>query len=170
VTRHIFVLTIATLAGLGSASVAAQPRTSVAPGARTGVRVSGAATIQGNTLTSTNGTLGDAVVRLRDARTGRIAGTTTSDKAGLFMFRVSEPGSYVVELLGHDEAVLAASQILNINTGDSVSAIVKLPFRLSAFDRILGHSLPSAAIVTSTAAAAGVLARQVSGDQVSPRR
>ena len=170
-TRHLPVWTVTLLAGLAAVSAGAQPRMTASAGRHAEARALGMATIQGNTLTSTNGPLGDALVRLRDARTGRVVSTTTSDSAGLFEFRVGDPGSYVVELLARDQTtVVAASQILNVHSGELVSAIVRLPFRAASFERLLGHSFTSAAIVTSTAAAAGVLARQVSGDQVSPRR
>ena len=53
-------------------------------------------TIQGNALNATNGVLPNAVVRLRDVRFGRVAGTTITDKSGLFEFRGIDPGSYVI--------------------------------------------------------------------------
>lgn len=127
-------------------------------------------TIQGNALTFTNAPLANGRVRLRDARSGRIIETTTSDKAGLFVFRPVEPGSYVVELVGNDQRILAASQILNADAGDAVSAVVKLPFRLEPLGGILGHTAASAVLVTATAAASGILAAQVAGQAVSPRR
>jgi hypothetical protein len=127
-------------------------------------------TIQGNAFTSTNGNLANAPLRLRDARSGRVVAATVTDKSGLFTFRSIEPGSYVVELLGPDQAVLAASDILNVNAGDAVSAIVKLPFRAPPFAGVLGHTATSAAIVSAAAAASGVLATTVSGQPASPRR
>jgi hypothetical protein len=120
--------------------------------------------IQGNALTSDNGSLANAVVRLRDARIGRIMATQMTDRAGLFAFRSLDPGSYIVELVAPDEAsVLAASQVLNLGAGQAVSAVVKLPFRLPPFAGLLGNSIPSAAAVAGQAAASGVLATQVSG-------
>src|SRR3989442_333999 len=95
-------------------------------------------TIQGNTLTSTNGVLPNVVVRLRDARAGRIRDTQTTDRAGLFAFHSVEPGTYVVEIVGNDQTILAASQMLNVDAGNSVSAIVKLPFRVPPFGGLLG--------------------------------
>ena len=127
-------------------------------------------TIQGNALTPTNGPLADATVRLRNARTGRIVETTITDKSGLFTFRSVDPGSYIVELLGRDRAILAASDILHVNGGEVATAIVKLPFRIPPFAGVLGHSTAQAVIVTATAAASGVLATQVTGDPVSPRQ
>jgi hypothetical protein len=135
--------------------------------------------IQGNAFTSTNAPLADTLVRLRNARTGRIVASTRTDRAGLFAFRPSDPGSYIVELVGpadpgnpgnNDQRVLAASEILNVDAGDAASVIVRLPFRLQPYAGVLGHTVASALLVTATAAAAGVLASQVAGEPVSPRR
>jgi hypothetical protein len=93
-----------------------------------------------------------------------------TDKAGLFVFRAVEPGSYIVELVGADQTVLAASDLLNVDAGDAVSAVVKLPFRLPPFGGLLGHTVASAAAIAATAAAAGVLAAPVTGEPVSARR
>lgn len=121
--------------------------------------------IQGNALTSTNGQLPDSMVRLRDARVGRILAAQRTDTAGLFAFRNVEPGSYIVELLGIDEAtVVAASQVLNINAGEAVSAVVKLPFRVQPFAGVLGYSVPSAIAVTSAGAASSILAVSTRGE------
>lgn len=126
--------------------------------------------IQGNALSSTNGLMPDALVRLRDARIGRIVDTQLSDKSGLFTFRGLDPGSYIVELVGADStSILAASQILNIGAGETISAIVKLPFRIPPFAGMLGNSTPSAAAVSTQAAASGVLGVTVAGEPVTNR-
>ncbi len=136
----------------------ATPR--ILPGTRSNVF----SAIQGNALTSTNGALANVSVRLRDARAGQIIETQVTDQSGLFGFPSVDPGSYIVEIMGQDQySVLAASQILNVGPGESVSAVVKLPFKIPPFAGILGNSAPSAAAVTSQAASAGVLATQVSG-------
>src|SRR5262245_50689861 len=57
------------------------------------------ATIRGVALTARDNPLADARVRLRNARTGRIAGMKITDQAGLFEFASVEPGSYIVELV-----------------------------------------------------------------------
>ena len=59
----------------------------VAAGALWGCGTPPSVPIQGSVLTSSNGMLTDGTVRLRDARFGRIVDVTTTDKAGLFMFR-----------------------------------------------------------------------------------
>jgi hypothetical protein len=115
-------------------------------------------TIQGNALNSTNGALPDTIVRLRDARLGRIVDSQVSDKSGLFVFKNVDPGNYIVEMLGHDQTVLAASQILSVNAGEAASAVVKLPFSVPMFAGVLGNSTSSAAAVTAEAAASSILA------------
>ena len=140
----------------------------VAPRALAVARSTSSTTIQGNTLTSTNGVLPDAVVRLRDARAGRIRDTQTTDRAGLFAFRSVEPGTYVVEIVGNDQSILAASQMLNVDAGDSVSAVVKLPFRIPVLGGLLGHTVQSAVAVSAAAAASGVLAAKVT-TQITPQ-
>lgn len=128
------------------------------------------ATIRGVALTSTNKPLADAHVRLRNARSGRIRSTAITDHAGLFEFPSIEPGSYIVELVTSRDDVLAASDLLNPNGGDIVSCIVKLPYDLPAAGGVLGHLNAAVLAVTATAAAAGLLATQVTGQDVSPRR
>jgi hypothetical protein len=111
-------------------------------------------TIQGNALNSTNGQLPNVTVRLRDARFGRVMGSQLTDQTGLFTFRNLDPGSYIVEITAEDHTVLAASQVLNINGGEAISAIVKLPFRITPFANILASTVPNtaSAIVTQVAA------------------
>ena len=124
-------------------------------------------TIQGNALDSTNGPMSNVLVRLRDARLGRIVDTLTTDASGLFAFQAVDPGSYIVELLSEDGNVLASSQILNVSAAEVVSAVVKLPFRIPPFGGLLGHSVPSAVAVTAAAATSGVLATSVAGEASS---
>jgi hypothetical protein len=135
-----------------------------APRILPGTRADAFATIQGNALSPTDRALPDTLVRLRDARGGRIVDWQLTDGAGLFAFRSIDPGSYIVEIMGPDDAsVLAASQLLTAEAGQVVSTIVKLPFGTPSFAGILGNSNPSAAAVNSQAASSGVLAAQISG-------
>jgi len=124
--------------------------------------------IQGNALDSANERMAYAVVRLRDARFGRIVRTELTDASGLFEFRAVDPGSYIVELMGTDSSVLAASQILNVNAGDVVSAIVKLPFKVPSFAGFLSAYGPQIAALIVTQAAANGVAAVVPTDPVSP--
>jgi hypothetical protein len=131
-------------------------------GTPTVMRTTVLTTIQGNTLTSTNGPLPGVIVRLRDARIGRIVDTQVSDRSGLFEFKVVDPGVYIVEIMGDDQTVLAASQLLSVNSGEVISAIVKLPLRVLPLAGVLGT--PSALAVTAAAGAAQVLAVQTTTD------
>lgn len=146
----------------------APPRASV-PRILPGTRASAFTTIQGNALNSTNGALADGSVRLRDARHGRIVDSQVTDKLGIFAFNGVDPGTYVVELVGSDQTILAASQLLTVGAGETVSTIVKLPFRIPPLAGILGHTVQQAVAITSAAAASGVLATKVTGVDASAR-
>ena len=128
-------------------------------------------TIQGNALTSTNTPLTDTLVRLRDARSGRIVGSQTTDKAGLFSFGAVEPGTYVAEVIAPDgSTVLAASELLTVNSGDTVSAIVKLTLRVNAFGVVGSGAASRAAIgaLVALAASSGVAVIVGSSDATCP--
>jgi hypothetical protein len=121
-----------------------------------GTRPEAFSAVRGRALTSTDDPLPNAVVRLRDVRFGRSVGVQTTDESGLFAFRLVDPGNYVVEILGRDEvSVLAASQVVNVEAGESASTVVRLPFRASR--------PATAAVVAAQAALAGVLAAGISG-------
>ena len=126
-------LCFATWAAVASAQTSATParRAPVrpaAPGATAlpGTPESAFAVIQGNVLDSTSSVMPGALVRLRDARLGRIVNTQLTDRAGLFQFRGVDPGSYIVELLAKD-TVLAACQLISVNAGEAISADAKQP-------------------------------------------
>jgi hypothetical protein len=137
------------------------------PGTKAGL----ISTIQGNALNAANGNLPDSLVRLRDARFGRIVDTQMTDKAGLFAFKVLDPGSYIVEIVNaSDSAVLAASQLISVNIGEAVSAVVKLPFRVAPYGGVLGTTAPQAVAVTTSAATSGILSSVITNqaEPVSP--
>jgi hypothetical protein len=139
------------------AARAATPTRPGVPSVLPGTRETAFSTIQGNALDSTNSNLPDSLVRLRDARLGRIVNTQITDKSGLFEFRAVDPGSYIVELLDKAATVLAASQLLSVNAGEALSAVVKLPFQPAFLGGVLGHTASHAASVTAAAAATGVM-------------
>jgi hypothetical protein len=126
-------------------------------------------TIHGSALNAANSPLSSSMVRLRDARFGRVIDTQVTDNAGTFTFTTLDPGSYIIEVMGSDHSVVAASQIINVNGGDIVTAIVKLPLRVPPLAGLLGNSAPSAVAVTSEAVASGVLATTVAGEAASSR-
>jgi hypothetical protein len=149
------------------ASGRARPVRPLLPGTRPGI----ISIIQGNALTSTNASLPDSVVRLRDARFGRIVDTQLTDKAGLFAFKVLDPGSYVIEIVSRaDSTVLAASQLINVNAGEALSAVVKLPFQPAAFAGVLEPTTSEIAAVTAVAASSGIMSATITrqAEPVSP--
>ncbi len=124
-------------------------------------------TVQGHALDAASNPLPRVVVRLRDARLGRISATQQTDVSGRFEFRHLDPGSYIVELLDDDQSVLAASDLVHVNAADSLTALVKLPPRLSGW---FGRTTQQAAAIIAAAAASGVLASSVVGVDSSARR
>ena len=160
-----------------SSALAQAPATSLA-GSKLlpGTRASVLSSVQGNAVNSSNGALTNTVVRLRDARAGRIVSSVTTDRQGLFAFKGVDPGSYVVEVMSPaNNAVLAASPVLNVSTGEAVSALVKLPFRIPPFAGLLGNSSPTTAsavssaaqAVTAAAAASNTVAETLAGTPAS---
>jgi len=135
------------------------------PGTPTGVF----AILHGTALTSTNSPVPNSPVRLRDTRRGRIVAQLVTDKAGAFVFESIDPGSYVVELVGRDGYVLAASEMVSLGPGETLNVIVKLPGLKPEAAGMLGTRSAAAASVLAAAAATGVLARTTTGQPISPR-
>jgi hypothetical protein len=158
------IVTMATVAG--SVPVAAQQEG--APAVRAG-QAGMFASIQGTAVNWTNTALANAPVRLRNARSGRVVDRATTDRFGAFEFRGLEPGSYVVELMSPGNEVLATTPIINVGSGQSVAALIKLPFRSPPLGGALGKSLPTALAITAAAVAAGVLATSVTGAPATDR-
>jgi PDZ domain-containing secreted protein len=152
-----------------SASAVPAIRSTMSKATLAKVRERALTTIQGNALNSTNGQMNHVVVRLRDARFGRIVDTQVTDDRGIFEFKAIDPGSYIVEMLATDQTIMAASQLLSVNAGEAISAIVKLPFRITPFAGVIGNtaSTPTAAALVTEAAANSVVAL-VATDPISP--
>ena len=137
------------------ASVVSQPMTRVIP-LRSLMRPNQLATIQGNAATSTNGRLPNSMVRLRDARYGRIVDTQFTDKTGAFVFKAVDPGNYIVEIVSTNQTTIAATQMLSANAGETITAVVKLPLKPSLFASVLGQQGGSAATPATASATASV--------------
>jgi Carboxypeptidase regulatory-like domain len=153
------------------APAAASATSAAAPAIKAATeRLAASTMIHGNALDSTNGQLANAMVRLRDARFGRIVETQYTDQSGMFTFKGLEPGSYVVEIVANDQSILAASQLLSINAGEAVAAVVKLPFHVPPFAELMGTTTTqSAAALVLEAAASGITAL-VPTAPISPNR
>ena len=149
-TLLIFVGVLAVSAGsfaqTGAAGAAASK---LAP------RAGALSSIQGSAMTGSNGVLKDTVIRLRDVRYGKVVNTMMTDKQGAFVFRGVDPGNYVVEVMNPaNNAVMASSQMLNVNGGEALQALVKLPFRIPPIAGLLGNSSQTTSEAVSTAAQA----------------
>jgi hypothetical protein len=159
-------------------SVARVPGVSVPAGddvARPSVKIAAdkltaSTVIKGNALDSTDGQLPNALVRLRDARFGRIIDTQYTDQSGVFAFRSIQPGTYIVEIVGSDQSILAASQLLNVNAGESVLAVVKLPFHVPPFAGVMGTSTTQSAMMLVLQAAASGITALVPTAPISPNK
>ena len=130
----------------------------------------GLGTIQGNALDSTNRKMIGARMRLRDARFGQIVDTQLTDKSGIFTFGKLEPGSYIVEIMADDQSILAASELLNVDSSQVVTAIVKLPFRIPSAAGAAGGAAKSTAWIIATQAIASSIAAVVPTRPVSPNQ
>jgi hypothetical protein len=175
---RLFAIAMVSLIALSAWPLAAQQastvqtaRSAVSRAALAKAKQNALTQIQGNALNSSNGQMNSAVVRLRDARFGRIVDTQLTDKSGLFTFKGIDPGSYIVEIMGtNDQTIMAASQILNVDAGEAVSAIVKLPFRIPPFAGLMGSSSTPSATVVATQAVVSSVAAIVPTIPVSPVR
>jgi hypothetical protein len=123
------------------------------------------ATVQGNALTAMDEPLANVRVRLRDVLYGRDVASQLTDPSGRFSFRRVDPGTYTVELLEAERRVVAASDLVAVNAGDSASTVVRLPQPA----RRLGAASYQLLAILSAAAAAGVLAVKPTGEDISPR-
>jgi hypothetical protein len=145
------------------------PVRSAVPRVLPGTRQSAFSSIKGNAIDSSDKALPHTRVRLRDASFGRVVDKQITDTTGLFAFRTVDPGPYVVELLGIDEKVLAASELLTVSAGEAVSVVVQLPIGGSPFSAFLGHADPHAGAVMAAAGDSGVLATKITGVDASAR-
>ena len=133
------VLVVATVA-----PVSAQRQIATTAARRLATRAGSVATIQGNALNS-GGALANTVVRVRDARLGRIVDQSLTDKLGAYSFKGLDPGNYVVEIVSANQTTIAATNMISVNAGETVTAIVRVPIKPSMLGRILGSQSASPA-------------------------
>jgi hypothetical protein len=135
--QRILSAIAATLIVAAPGSLSAQQPIATAAARRLASRA--AAVIQGSAVNSSNGALANALVRVRDARSGRIAGQSLTDKLGAYTFKGLDPGSYVVEIVNQSQKTIAATNLISANAGETVTAVVKLTFDPSVLGDILGQ-------------------------------
>jgi len=147
----------------------ANPITNPARRALFAPRSRGLATILGNTLAMVKGPVPQTVVRLRNARNGRIVGSDTTNGAGEFTFHLVEPGAYIAEAVAANQSVVASSQLIGANGGEVTSVVLKLPSNLSQLVSVVGSPSSSNAALESQAALVGGVAAIRGGTPVSER-
>lgn len=163
--RLVIAAIVAVAVGAGGVPIAAQQAGGLLQGTR-----ALSSSIQGTAVNWTNSAMASTPIRLRDARLGRVLNSVTTDRFGSFEFDGLEPGSYVVEMMSPaNNTVLAATPIINVDSGQRVAALVKLPFQTPPLGGAFGTSLASALAITSAAVAAGVLATTVAGAPATTR-
>jgi hypothetical protein len=111
--------------------------------------------IMGVAWNADNSPIPGARLRLRNATTGRIAGTALANEAGQFTFGGIETGSYLVELVSESGRILTISHTFAVGPGETVATFVRLGSKAPWFSGFFGNA---ASAVAATAASAGVTA------------
>jgi hypothetical protein len=138
--RLLILSTVVMVVGTAFPAAAQQQATSLTaraakPGA---VRASAFATILGHAFNSIDGVLPHSRVRVRDVRYGHVVGSTLTTSEGAYSFKGLDPGNYIVELVNENQTALAATNLINVNAGETARTVVKLPFRPAILVDLLG--------------------------------
>lgn len=139
--QRILTVLASVLVFATSSSVLAQQQIVSATARRLAARASAA--IQGSAVNSTNGALANTLIRVRDARLGRIVNQSVTDKVGAYTFKGLDPGNYIVEIIGNNQTTLAATNLISANAGETVTAVVRLPFKPSLLGAVMGQASPA---------------------------
>jgi hypothetical protein len=90
---------------------------------------------------SLNAVIPRARVVLRDIRTGEALQQATADELGQFSFIDLAPSEYVVELLGPDGSVVAASEVVTTSKGRLLRTVVRVAAAATAVVAVLSMQL-----------------------------
>ena len=90
---------------------------------------------------SLNAVIPHARVVLRDIRTGEALQQATADELGQFSFIDLPPSDYVVELLGQDGSVVAASEMVTTAKGGLLRTVVRVAAAATAVVAVLSMAL-----------------------------
>jgi hypothetical protein len=109
--------------------------------------------LTGLARTSLNAPIPYAKLLLRNIRTGQVMGRTTTNEQGQFSFLDLDSSSYVVELLGADGSVVAASPMVALALGDvrqtNVNAAASAASLTATFGNSLNSSMPQLTTVAT---------------------
>lgn len=124
--------------------------------------------IIGYAWTANNQPIPEAMVRLRDMTTGRVAAIATANASGEFAFESSHGGTFVLELVGENDSLLAVGEAFTIEPGETVATFVRLPLRLPIIGGLVNQTVSNVATAAvSTAATEGVTAMVPPSEVVS---
>jgi hypothetical protein len=137
-SRLLTVSTVVMLVGAAFPVSAQQQATSGAAAVRAALRARSLATINGHALNSGSAALRNTLVRVRDVRFGRIAGSQLTDHLGAYSFKGLDAGNYIVEIVGTDQSSLAATNLISANAGETLNSVVRLPFKATMLANMVG--------------------------------
>jgi hypothetical protein len=123
--------------------------------------------IAGQATDANGGPLAFAHIRLRNLDSGAVVSQTNADHIGEFIFLVANLGNYMAELFDDHGDVLAVSDPLTVEGGQTVGALIVLPSRTPSLAALFGNS---AAAIVSAAAGAGITAVSATGAPLSPEQ
>ncbi len=123
------------------------------------------AVVRGVAWNSDNSPIPKARIRLRNTHSGRVEANTVTDEDGQFAFNLVEGGSYVVELVGDSDRVMAVGQSFRVEAGETVATFVRLPPRRPRF---AGFFTNAAVAAIAAAASVGVTAMGPTGSGSRP--
>ena len=177
--RVRFALSIvAAVVVLGAVSAEAQVVT-LAEAAREAAGRTGSGTLSGVVTLPPGVSVDVVVIRLRDAVTGEILGTTIAGPDGQFTFDGLdglEVEEYFIEVLDSSGVILSVSSSLTVGVGEVVDAVMRVP-STTRLASVLTNALTSpgafteaASNVLTSAAGAGVTAVGPFRPAVSPER
>jgi hypothetical protein len=107
-----------------------------------------------------------ARIRLRNVQDGRGVTTTITNSEGSFRFDRVDPAPYVVELLAHDDRVLAIGDLFGVSAGTQSVTVVRLTTKAPWYGGFWGNAAAAALAAASTL---GVTANGTNGRPVSPQ-
>lgn len=131
--------------------------------------------INGTATGSQGQTLASYTIRVRNADTGQLAGSTTTGATGQFTFTGLDPANYVVEIVDQAGHIIGTSSMLSVAAGQTVSMTVGASMTAGAAaiaGGATGFWTSTAGILTIAAVGAGVtgIVVAVNKSNASPSR
>ncbi len=160
-------------------AVSAEAQVTLAEAARDAAGRTGSGTLSGVVSLPPGVSVDVVVVRLRDAVTGEILGTTIAGPDGQFAFEGLnglEVAEYFIEVLDSSGVILSVSSSLTVGVGEVVDAVMRVP-STTRLASVLTNALSgrdsfteAASSVLTSAAGAGITGVGPFGPPVSPER